>query len=214
MDADDVAFPNRLQRQVTFLEEHADIDLVGCSVLVFQERGKAIGMRPLAETHAEICRRPWAGFPLAHPTWMGRMGWFRAHRYRSNLARAEDQELLLRSYTTSRFGGIAEVLLGYEENSLSLRKMLGGRYVFARAVFREFSSRGQIFTAFRGVLGQSAKALVDFLAVSTGMNHLILRHRARLVGNEVINHWTEVWQDLQKSEGAAASLHESEHERE
>ena len=199
MDADDVAFPHRLQRQVAFLEEHRNVDLVGCSVLVFQEQGKAIGMRPVFETHMEICRCPWAGFPLFHPTWMGRMEWFREHRYRSNLARAEDQELLLRSHTTSSFGGIAEVLLGYRESSLSLGKMLGGRYVYAKAVLREFCKRGKIFTALRGVFGQSAKALVDIFAVSTGMNHRILRHRARPIGCEVIDHWTDIWQGLQKA---------------
>jgi glycosyltransferase involved in cell wall biosynthesis len=81
MDGDDVAFPDRLRRQVEFLDEHPEVDLAGCGVLVFRSGGEVLGKRSVVETHEKICRRPWAGFPLGHPTWMGRIEWFRLHPY-------------------------------------------------------------------------------------------------------------------------------------
>ena len=35
MDADDVAYPERLERQAEYLAWHPDIDLLGCGILVF-----------------------------------------------------------------------------------------------------------------------------------------------------------------------------------
>src|SRR5688572_24039063 len=36
MDADDVAYPHRLERQVQFLEAHRDIDLLGTGAVIFK----------------------------------------------------------------------------------------------------------------------------------------------------------------------------------
>lgn len=43
MDADDIAFPNRLEVQHAFMERHPDIDLVGSSNEVIDEQGEVIG---------------------------------------------------------------------------------------------------------------------------------------------------------------------------
>jgi glycosyltransferase involved in cell wall biosynthesis len=37
-DADDVAYPERLERQVDYLERHPEIDLLGCGMLAFKAR--------------------------------------------------------------------------------------------------------------------------------------------------------------------------------
>ncbi|HWG95547.1 MAG TPA: glycosyltransferase family 2 protein, partial [Nitrospira sp.] len=81
MDADDMAYPQRLERQVQFLEEHRDIDLLGTGAVIFKGEGEIIGCYPTANSHEAICRRPWWGFPLAHPTWMGKRTWFLSHPY-------------------------------------------------------------------------------------------------------------------------------------
>jgi glycosyltransferase involved in cell wall biosynthesis len=197
MDGDDVAFPNRLRRQVDFLTEYPNVDLVGCGLLVFGNNGKVLGVRHVAETHAEICRRPWAGFQLPHPTWMGRIEWFHSHRYNVNAFRAEDQELLLRAYGTSYFSCLPEILHGYREDHIVLRNILRGRCSFTKAVLRDFFGREQYLTAIRGALGQCAKALVDVFAISTGLNRQILRHRARPVSTEIVGSWSNIWEQVQ-----------------
>jgi glycosyltransferase involved in cell wall biosynthesis len=202
MDADDVAYPERLERQVEFLSENANVDLVGCGILVFGDEGTVLGTRRVIENHSEICRRPWAGFQLPHPTWMGRVEWFRAHQYDSRTIRAEDQELLFRTYSTSCFSSVPEILQGYREGRLLLRRILRGRCSFATAVFRDSLQRKQYLTLIVGVLEQCAKAFVDVFAISTGLNHRILRHRARPVGTEIVERWSEVWAQVQEPKGA------------
>ena len=53
----------------------------------------------------------WFGFYLAHPTWMGRTAWFKNFRYRPLIAKAEDQDLLLRAYRSSTFACLPEELI-------------------------------------------------------------------------------------------------------
>jgi glycosyltransferase involved in cell wall biosynthesis len=200
MDADDVAYPERFEYQLKYLEEHPRVDLVGCSMLVFNNNGVAQGCRLAPETHAEICRRPWAGFPVGHPTWVGRTRWFRAHPYDPSVIRAEDQVLLLRNCRTSCFACLPEILQGYREDQLLLRKILVARYGFSKGLLREFFRRREYVTGAGAVLKQFAKAQVDVFAVLTGLNYHILGHRARPLQPKNLQRWAEVWTQVQAAD--------------
>jgi glycosyltransferase involved in cell wall biosynthesis len=194
MDADDVCYPERLERQVAFLEAHAEVDLLGTGAMVFAGNGVPVGLFPVRPRHEEICARPWAGFYLAHPTWMGRIEWFRRHRYDAGVTKAQDQDLLLRAWDSSRFAALPEPLLGYRQESLSIGKILAGRYYFARALARKARAGGGPLLAVRGLAGQAAKALVDVVAIATGLSRTILRHRAQPFPEADAARWHEVWQ--------------------
>lgn len=193
LDGDDVAYPERLERQTAYLEQHSEIDLLGCGMLVFRDDGSAIGIRRAPETHEKICLQPWGGFHLGHPTWMGRKAWFQGHQYDSQAVQAEDQVLLLRTYSTSRFAGLPEILCGYREDKLVLSKILRARYNFMIAVYQEFVERRNYFLAIRGVFQQSTRALVDSFAIITGLNYRVLRHRAAFLDKFNQRRWAEVW---------------------
>ncbi len=198
MDADDVAYPERLERQMQYLQQHPEVDLLGCAMLMFKDDGVAFGCRPLPETHEEICRQPASGFCIAHATLMGRVSWFRAHPYGLRAPRAEDYDLFLTSYTTSRFACLREILYGCREERLLLRKILVARYGVAKAAAREFGSRWKYFTAAGALLKQVAKAHVDVFAVLTGLDYRVLAHRARPLHADDLQRWTEVWGELQR----------------
>ena len=143
MDADDVAYPQRLERQVQFLEEHRDIDLLGTGAVIFKGEGEIIGCYPTARSHEAICRRPWWGFPLAHPTWMGKRTWFLSHPYSDQDSRCEDQALLLQCFSHSRFAALEEVLLGYRVTEIAAGELGRGRLNYCRrllASVQDFSS--------------------------------------------------------------------------
>lgn len=193
MDGDDVAYPERLERQVGYLARHPEVDLLGCGMIVFRNDGYMIGVRPVPETHEEVCRQPFSGFPLWHPTWMGRTAWFRSHRYCSNAIRAEDQALLLRSFQTSRFANLRMMLLGYREDPLSLKKFLVGRRSYARAAFQYGISQGLYFRAPIAVLEQIAKGAVDVLAVGTGLKYRLVRRRAFTADEPTTRIWGQIW---------------------
>lgn len=198
MDGDDVSFPERLAVQVEYLVHHPGIDLLGGGVLVFGHGGELVGMRKAPVTHESICRRPWRGFYLTHPTWIGRTKWFREHRYCSDALRCEDQELLLRTHENSRFAALPEIVIGYNEERLSLSKILTSRRYFAAAALKRAILKRQYFVALAVIIEQTLKGLVDSLAIGTGLNHRLLRHRAVAVADEAtVQQWKKVWSEVQ-----------------
>jgi glycosyltransferase involved in cell wall biosynthesis len=201
MDGDDVAYPERFARQIQYLENHSEVDLLGAGILVFKGGGHVRGTRTIWQTHEGICRRPWAGFYLPHPTWMGKTAWFRKHCYQPEAVRMEDQELMLRTYRTSRFASLEEILVGYREDSFSFRKSFSTRVHFAKLLI-ENSMQGKLsrFQAMRGVVEHSLKAMIEGIAVATGMPDQILRHRALPVNRNEVARWKKVWESLVDSE--------------
>lgn len=187
MDADDVCFPERLARQVDYLERHATVDLLGCRAVVFRNDGDVVGLLPFAGTHEALCARPWRGIPLPHPGWMGRREWFLRHRYRlPEVMRAEDQELLLRSYAESRFACLDDVLLGYRQGFFDLRKTLLARKSLLAAQVRCFMGRGQLPYAAGAVGLTMARVVVDVLATLPRAEGLYFMRMSGSVPKDVV----------------------------
>lgn len=193
MDGDDIAYPERLERQVRYLEAHPDVDLLGHGAVLFKEDGQVLGVYPTASEHEEICRRPWWGFPLAHPTWMGKRAWFVRHRYTDDLSKGQDQDLLLRSYRTSRFAALPDILLGYRMEGISAGKSGRGRMNYCRQLVMQVCDVPSALTAVRGVLIHSLALGRDVLLDVTGSMSRRSRQSFRAANDEVRTHWQRVW---------------------
>ncbi|HEX7766861.1 MAG TPA: glycosyltransferase [Nitrospira sp.] len=202
MDADDIAYPERFERQAQYLKAHPDIDLLGHGAVLFTGEGQALGVYPSACTHEEICRRPWWGFPLAHPTWMGKQSWFAQYRYDDGLTKGQDQDLLLRSYRTSRFAALPDLLLGYRMEGISVKKTWPGRLSYCRQLMRQAHDISSVVTAVRGVLIHGLALGRDALLEATGS----LSHRSRqsfqVASDRVQSDWREVWRRAASEYGA------------
>ena len=196
MDADDVAFPRRLELQVEHLERNRTVDLLGTRALAIESDGRPIGLLPFRQHHAAICRRPWLGFYLPHPTWMGRLAWFRQYGYRiPEVHRAEDQDLLLRSYAKSRFECLAEVLLGYRLSPSTLRRTLTVRYSVARAQARAHLGDRRPGFAVLGAGAALAKGLVDIALVAAGKK-LRTARGLEPANPPLLEEWGQLWRSL------------------
>lgn len=195
MDADDICFPTRFAQQLNMLESNSSLDMVGSKALVFNDTGDIQGLFPYRQTHAEICRRPSRGFYLPHPTWMGKTEWFKKFRYgMEEVERAEDQDLLLRSYRTSKFACLDEVLLGYRQNDLPLQSALKGRRSFRLAVVRDALQHGLYGNIPIVIVEQFMKGIYEQSICALGMQKQLLRHRARRgIETELQDRWQEIW---------------------
>lgn len=169
MDQDDIAFPQRLARQVEFLEAQPEVDLIASSVVVFRDDGSLTGVIKVSKCHEDIVHRPWKGFYFPHPTWMGKKSWFMAHRYQDSADGAEDQLLLYNAFETSRFAGLREVLLAYRENSRSFRKMYRRRLVFWRAICKDALGRRRVLDVILISIFQPLRIVSDFLNIGLGI---------------------------------------------
>jgi glycosyltransferase involved in cell wall biosynthesis len=175
MDADDLCFTTRFERQVEFLDRHAEVDLVGCRALVFLDDGQTIGLLPSAATHVEICAQPWRNFPLPHPGWMGRREWFERNAYQiPEVRRAEDQELLLRTHRHSRFACLEDVLLAYRQGEFQLRRTLIARRSLCAAQSRYFLQHREMANLLRAWGLTGLKIMVDLLTSLPKLNTLYL----------------------------------------
>jgi glycosyltransferase involved in cell wall biosynthesis len=196
MDADDVAYPERLEKQVQFLIQHPDVDLVGGGMMVFASEGMPVGKRSPPLRHEQICRKPWTGFPMAQPTFMGRIGWFRLHKYNASFPLAQDQDLLLRSYRSSRFANLPEIVTGYREDRLSWMRLARGRNCLTHGICRQLGVEGRPRLIPEAVLLQAFKSILDGISVLTGLDYRLLRHRARFITGEERQKWRQVYQSV------------------
>ena len=69
MDTDDISMPNRFDRQIKFLENNKDIDILGSSAIEFIEDIQSIrGIRRVPKNHTEIVNFSKYRNPFNHPS--------------------------------------------------------------------------------------------------------------------------------------------------
>lgn len=193
MDADDLAYEDRFGRQANFLKQNPHVDVVAGWVTVFRSDGSLLGTRRFPTDHKDLCARPWRGIPMAHPTWMGRIEWFRANPYNEHMVRMEDRELLLRTYRSSCFAVIPEVLLAYREDSLSLLKLFIARKNTCKVAISLGITQRRVVVPALIVLGQCVRSVAEALAVPTGLAYKVLRNRALTPSARESQLWQELW---------------------
>ena len=96
LDSDDVALPDRLERQVAFLEAHPDHALVGGHTLIIDDHSQEIGIRHYPTDYASICRTITRYNPIAQPAVMLRRSLLDSAPYDPSFPRCQDYALWLR----------------------------------------------------------------------------------------------------------------------
>ena len=166
MDHDDICHPDRLHKQYEFMEQNHDIDLVA-TAYVLLEAGNIIenSVRP-PEFHEKIISRPWLGFAMAHPTWMGKANWFKNNKYKYPAPYyAEDAELLLRTYRSSRFHVIPENLLLYKDARKRFKILIQARFSFFKVQLDFYKNHGEFLMLPVAVILLFTHLLRDFLSL-------------------------------------------------
>lgn len=118
MDADDIALPERLERQVAYLGTHSDCVVVGVRVTLIDPDGETLRPWGKHTTHEEIDAEHMAqrGGAITHPAAV-----IRAHAmrqiggYSKELYPAEDLDLFLRLAEIGQVANIDEILLHYRQ---------------------------------------------------------------------------------------------------
>lgn len=129
MDADDCSLPQRLARQVAYLDRHPEVAVVGCRVAGYPGGQVRRGFQAYIEwlnglvSPDDIAREIWVESPLAHPSvvmrreWIGRVGGYQDHGW------PEDYDLWLRLHLAgARLGKVDEVLLEWREHPARLTR--------------------------------------------------------------------------------------------
>lgn len=197
MDQDDISYPERFDRQVATLEKNPELDLVGVRAIAVSQDDQIIGFFPFNENHQELCAKPWRGIYLAHPTWMGKTEWFLHHRYATpGPYLSEDTELLLRSYSVSRFGVVPEVLFAYRmRNEIVWRKLLKTRWTVLKLQMRYFLRAKNFIFGLLALLTFIARMTMDLLnAILQAHRSTIFLHYRGAVDTATETKWRDMLQ--------------------
>ncbi len=113
MDADDISYPDRLEKQLAFMQT-GDYDMVGTSVVKINEKGEEIGELKVPADFESIIKYQKYGSCVLHPTWLVKKAVYDAlHGYRAIYA-CEDYDFILRAIAQGyKIGNLSEAKLYY-----------------------------------------------------------------------------------------------------
>lgn len=115
MDADDVCMPERLEKQVRFLDENQHVDILGTDVEMIDHAGALwLGSKPfrLPRKHGAIRWMLYFVCPIYHPTVMMRRTVMDSlDGYSLDFPYAEDYDLWLRAAAQVQIGNVPDILL-------------------------------------------------------------------------------------------------------
>ncbi|HVA49349.1 MAG TPA: glycosyltransferase [Pirellulales bacterium] len=143
MDADDIALPERLQRQIAFLDRHPECLMVGSALLRIDADGDVLCEEPLPVVHDEIESRLWSGQgAIGHPAALvRRQSLVDVGGYREEYYGAEDHDLWLRLAERGRLANLAEPLL--------MCRIHTGNFTFVNAERGQAAARAAVVDASR-----------------------------------------------------------------
>jgi glycosyltransferase involved in cell wall biosynthesis len=121
MDADDIAMPDRLSRQLDFMRNHRDYAAISGAILEIDSDSEPLGVQRLPADHETIVQRLLGrGTGLFQPASMMRASAFqKIGGFRTKYQWIEDHDLWLRMSQVGRLGNLDELVLCYRLHASS-----------------------------------------------------------------------------------------------
>lgn len=187
LDSDDRAYPDRLGRQVAFLDRNPDVALVGGFARAMDESGRAQRkVKRLPTSPEEVRARLLFRCCILQYAVMGRTAVLARHGYREDFPVCQDVDLFVRLAETERLANLPEVLV--------CRRLHADRTTLTRSA--QVEAKNKEIAA-----GQLAALGVAFSEADLE-NHFVLPRlgKLRLRPDATYLDWTEGW--LQRLEAA------------
>ncbi len=147
MDADDIALPDRLEKQYRFMQTNPHIDIIGGQLEIINETNDTIGYRRYATDSVTIKKNALCANPLAHPTVFMKKKLFDTLDGYRDIPGCEDYDLWLRAIKNgAKLANHPDVLLRYRISSGQIKQRnmktslystisLQQKYLFLREFF-------------------------------------------------------------------------------
>lgn len=139
MDTDDIAKPDRFEKQLAVFKEHPEIDVVGAWIEEFEGDVSNIkSIRKLPETHEEIKKFAKKRNPINHPVVMFRKSAVLATGGYKHFPLLEDYYLWIRMLMNgAKFYNIQESLLYFRTSSDMFKRRGGWKYAMNEIRFQQ-----------------------------------------------------------------------------
>ncbi len=139
LDADDWALPERLAVQVSFMEAHPDVDVLGGAIINVSETGQELGIERVPAGHDTLAKSIYRICPFFTSTVVARPHFFQVlGGFAEDLPRAQDYDLWFRGYRRFRYDNLDIPLVYYRRDvKPSWRNAYYSMRVILRAARRE-----------------------------------------------------------------------------
>lgn len=137
MDCDDISLPDRLEKQIAFLESHAEVALLGCSVEVFGDKIKA-HKRTFSKTREALLADMVFSSALAHPSVVFRADLFKKKgmSYNGSYNGLEDYLLFWEIVKQYKASSLDECLLKYRVHQSQITSNQDKDYIIKLTQFK------------------------------------------------------------------------------
>lgn len=166
MDSDDIMMPDRLERQLNFLEKNPKVEVVHSAAVSINSKNEILGIRNnFSETKLNI----------VHPTVLAKTSFLKQHKYRKGFELLEDLELWKRTYDKSRFYFMTEPTLFYRENNKKVSVKHKKMYSGLKNIVKEYSDNK--VESIKTLGFSKLKYFMYLITELAGMDYFLLRRR-------------------------------------
>lgn len=144
MDADDISLPDRLERQMEYLEKN-HYDLIGGITEMINENGSLLySIKSVPTDPKKINKALRYSQCIAHPTWLGRKEVFEKNAGYRHMPLCEDYDFTLRAVLNGFVvSNLNEAVLKYRMTSNSIsRSNLFEQYLYMSYITNEYKNKG------------------------------------------------------------------------
>jgi glycosyltransferase involved in cell wall biosynthesis len=116
-DSDDVCAPERLAKQVAYMEAHPEVHVLGSALRIISNTGQVLGLRSYPLRHEDIAKRMQITNAVGHPSLLIRKSSYTQWGgYDPDFRFSEDLDLWLRWLNAgARFANLDEPLIDYRQ---------------------------------------------------------------------------------------------------
>jgi len=196
MDADDIMFPNRIEKQIEYLNNNKNVDLLGSGLVSIDNKNNIIGIRTGDFSNYFTLKDALKSVWCPHPTISGKREWFLSNKYDESLRRSQDYELWIRTVEKSNFVRLKEPYLFYREASTpSLKKYIKSTQYSLLIFFKNRYKIG-VMTILWLSLIKFLKLFAYFFYFMFGQTDKLIQRRAQELKNDLKEYYDSILKNL------------------
>lgn len=202
MDADDLCHPQRLEKQVQFMLDHPEVDIVGAASCILDPNGQPAVKLPVALTHDNIFQNKFrSGISVVHPCLFAKTEWWRRWPYDENNYRSQDYELWLRTCNDNVFANIPGIFYYTNEFvSYALRKYARSKHRGAKIVWHYARKEAGLLPAAYYAARRYLHIVIYAMAIAFGFRNTIIARRYQPLNEQERTEITQILDQIRNTE--------------
>ncbi len=195
-DADDIAKPDRLQKQLNYMIAHPYIDILGGALQCVDANGIQTEIVTYPLSHEEIVKKLTGyGGAIAHPSVCMRVATIKSvNGYRTKFRSAQDYDLWLRLVHVAKFANLADVIVVYKKHEMAIsHKKAEQQAINHILALQAYESRQNNMSDFIDKSPLTLDTVLENLTPCTYslslLLHMIVSGKIKVDNNDFLNIW-------------------------